>query len=61
MQKKYGAKLKITTFSEEEWTIIESLDAKLKIADVLKEYNLKPVHEKLKELSREHDRLREKT
>jgi len=60
MQKKYGAKLKITTFSEEEWTIMESLDGGLKIADVLKEYNLKPAYEKLKELSEMHERLREK-
>lgn len=60
MQKKYGSKIKITTFNEEEWSIIESLDAGLKVADVLKEYNLKPAHEKLKELSETHDKLREK-
>ena len=60
IQKKYGSRLKLTTFSEEDWTIIESLDANLKVADVLKEYNLKTMHEVLKELAVAHDRAREK-
>ncbi|MES1218974.1 MAG: carbon-nitrogen hydrolase family protein, partial [Bacteroidota bacterium] len=60
IQKKYGSRIKLTTFSEEEWTIIESLDAGLKIADVLKEYNLKTMHEALKELGAAHDKAREK-
>ena len=61
IQKKYGPKLRLTTFSEEEWTIMESLDAGLKIADVLKEFNLKSMHETLKELSAAHKKAGEKT
>jgi predicted amidohydrolase len=61
IQKKYASRLKLTTYSEEEWTIIESLDANLKVADVLKEYNLKTMHEVLKEISATHDTRREKS
>lgn len=60
IQKKYGSRIKLTTFSEEEWTIIESLDADLKVADVLKEYNLKTMHEFLKDLSVIHEKERDK-
>lgn len=61
IQKKYASRIKITTFSEEEWTIIESLDAGLKIADVLKEYNLKTAYEFEKELAVVHEKMREKS
>ncbi len=54
IQKKYGPRLRLATFSEEEWTIMESLDGGLKIADVLEEFNIKPMHETLKELSAAH-------
>ena len=60
IQKKYGSRLKLTTFGEEEWTIIESLDANLKVADVLKEYKLETMHAVLKNLSTVHDKAREK-
>lgn len=58
IQKKYGTRLRLTTFNEEEWTIIESLDATLPVADVLKEFNLKTMHEALKELSTAHEKAR---
>lgn len=48
IQQKYGRKIKLTTFDEEEWTIIESLDAQVKVADILKEFNLQPQHQVLK-------------
>lgn len=35
---KYGRKVRIQTFHEEEWTIIESRSPDVKIADILKEY-----------------------
>ncbi|MBD1261664.1 carbon-nitrogen hydrolase family protein [Maribacter polysiphoniae] len=38
---KYGRKVKITNFSEEEWSIIESLSPEVKIADILEEFDLK--------------------
>lgn len=50
IQKKYGSKISLKTFSEEEWTIIESLDKDVRVADVLKEYNLKTEYEALKEV-----------
>lgn len=58
--KKYGSKIKLNTFHEEEWTIIESLHADLKIADVLREFNLKTMHESLKDLSLVHEKARGK-
>ena len=60
IQKKYGARIRLTTFNEEEWTIIESLDGGLMIADVLKEFKLKTVHEFLKDLSIIYEKTREK-
>ena len=38
---KYGRKVKITNFDEEEWSIIESLSPDVKVADILKEFDLK--------------------
>jgi len=38
VQAKYGRRLRITTFHEEEWTIIESCSADVRVADVLKEF-----------------------
>jgi beta-ureidopropionase len=61
IQKKYGSRIRLNTFSEEEWTTIESLDADLKIADVLKEFKLTTMHETLKELSVAHEKARDKT
>ena len=41
IRKKYGRKVKITTFHEEEWSIIESLSSEVSVDDLLKEFNLK--------------------
>ncbi len=41
IRKKYGRKVRITTFHEEEWSIIESLSPDVFIADILKEFGLK--------------------
>ena len=43
----YGAKVRITTFAFEEWSIIESRDSDLKIADVMKEFELALIDEHL--------------
>ncbi len=56
--KKYGHKIRLKTFSEEEWAIIESLDKDLKIADVLKEFNIKTAHDAVKELAIMHEKLK---
>lgn len=37
---KYGRKVSIHTFHEEEWTIIESHVADIRVADILKEFDL---------------------
>lgn len=58
IRKKYGERIKINTYSEEEWSIMESLDAGLKINDVLREYNLKTMTDFLKGLSEEHEKKR---
>lgn len=46
---RYGRKIKITTFHEEEWSIIESRSADVKISQVLREYELKTFNEHIKE------------
>jgi hypothetical protein len=46
VRKKYGRKVRITTYHEEEWSIIESLSPEVQIADVLKEFELE-TYEKL--------------
>ncbi|MEP7256978.1 MAG: carbon-nitrogen hydrolase family protein [Flavitalea sp.] len=51
IQKKFGNRISLTTYGEEEWTIMESHDASLKVADVLKEFNLKTMHESLNDLA----------
>jgi beta-ureidopropionase len=40
IQAKYGRKVRITTFHEEEWSIIESRSADVRVADILKEFEL---------------------
>lgn len=45
IQKKYGRKIRISSLHEEEFSIIESLSADVKIADVMKEFKLKTYRE----------------
>jgi predicted amidohydrolase len=49
VKKKYGRKVKITTFHEEEWTIIECVSPDVFINDIMKEFNLKSHVEGLRE------------
>ncbi len=42
---KYGQKIQIKTFHEEEWSIIESRSPDVKVADVLKEFEIKTYEE----------------
>lgn len=46
IQKKYGRKVDIKVFHEEEWAIIESLSPDVFVKDILKEFNLK-THEEI--------------
>jgi hypothetical protein len=51
IQEKYGRRISLTTFDEEEWTIIESLDSTLKVADILTEFQLVSQHQLLKNIT----------
>jgi beta-ureidopropionase len=48
IEKKYGRKVRFTTFHEEEWTIIESLSPDVLIKDIMKEFNLRSYDEDLR-------------
>ena len=48
IEKKYGRKIRISTLHEEEFTVIESLSADVKVADVMKEFGLKSHREHLR-------------
>jgi len=41
IRRKYGRKVRITCFHEEEWTIIESVSQDVLINDIIKEFDLK--------------------
>lgn len=41
IRKKYGRKVRITNFHEEEWSIIESLSPDVLVADIMKDFDLK--------------------
>lgn len=56
MRKKYGRKIKITSYHDEGWTIIESLSPEVRVNVIRKEYNIKS----FEELSRETDDISEK-
>jgi predicted amidohydrolase len=47
IQAKYGRDLLITTFGEEEWTILESRSPELRVADVLREFEIETYAEHL--------------
>ena len=42
---KYGRKIRITTFFEEEWSIIESLSPDVKVKDILTEFKIQTYEE----------------
>lgn len=44
--KKYGRRIRITTFHEEEWSVIESLSPDINVTDILKEFEMR-THEDL--------------
>jgi predicted amidohydrolase len=49
IQAKYGRKVRIQTFQEEEWSIIESRSPDVKIADVMEEFELQTRDEHIEE------------
>jgi beta-ureidopropionase len=48
IEKKYGRKVRITTFHEEEWTIIESLSPDILVKDIMKEFDLRTHEEDIR-------------
>lgn len=46
IQQKYGRKVQLTTYAEEEWATLESFDPGIKVKDILAEFNL-PTHDEL--------------
>jgi beta-ureidopropionase len=53
---KYGRRVRITTFDEEEWTIIESRSADVRIAEVMEEFGLRSHEETMERAERMHER-----
>ena len=58
IKKKYGRKIQITTFHEEEWSIIESLSPDVRVADILKEFNLRTKRKLLQDSEKVQDKAR---
>ncbi len=46
---KYGRKINITIFHEEEWAIIESLSPDVKVKDILKEFNIRTLEQHIRD------------
>jgi predicted amidohydrolase len=49
IQKKYGRKIRFTIYHKENWATLESLDAEVKVRDILNEYDLPTYDEQLKQ------------
>ncbi len=49
IRKKYGRDIRITTFHEEEWTVIESLTEGLTIREIIREFDLKTFEQHTRE------------
>ena len=57
IEKKYGRKVKIRALHEEEFTIIESLSDDVKVADIMREFDLKTHREHNKTAEKEQDKF----
>jgi predicted amidohydrolase len=49
IRRKYGRKIRLSTLHEEQYTIIESLTPELFVADILREFEIKPYKQEVKE------------
>ena len=58
IQKKYGRKIRIKIDHPENWATIESLDAAIKVKDVLKEFDIPSYDEQIKEATEIQDKYR---
>lgn len=51
IQKKYGRKIQIKIYHQENWATIESLDPEIKVSNILKEYDISTFDEQISEAS----------
>ena len=51
---KYGRKVRVTNFDEEEWTILESRSADVRVADLMKEFDLRTHEQTMQGAERLH-------
>jgi beta-ureidopropionase len=51
IQKKYGRKIRFKIYHPENWATLESLDPDIKVADILKEYEIPDYDEQIREAS----------
>ncbi|MDO9256875.1 MAG: carbon-nitrogen hydrolase family protein [Bacteroidales bacterium] len=58
IQNKYGRKVRITNFHEEEWSIIESLSPDIFVKDILKEFDLKTHEEHIESAEKVQNKAR---
>lgn len=58
IEKKYGRKVRCYSLHEEEFSVIESLSAEVRVSDIMKEFNLKTYQENLKSAQDQQERLR---
>ena len=58
IQKKYGRKIRFHVYHKENWATLESLDADIKVLDILKEYDLPSYDEQIREATEIQDKYR---
>ena len=58
IQKKYGRKIHIKIYHEENWATLESLDPDVKVRDILRDYDIPTFEEQIKEATDIQDQYR---
>ena len=58
IQKKYGRRIRFHVYHKENWATLESLDADLKVRDILKEYDLPTYDEQIREATEIQEKAR---
>jgi len=59
IRKKYGRRVRLTTFHEEQWTVIESLSPDVFVADILKEFGIKTFVQDVREAEKAQIKARQ--
>lgn len=58
IQKKYGRKIRLQVYHKENWATLESLDADIKVKDILREYDIPTYDEQIKEATEIQNKYR---